>query len=95
MFILPDDKTAQISVSAVDIKGFSAPIENIVYSSSDDTMATVDQNGLVVPNSIGDVSINAIADAEIGPGITQIGGILDITIMPSQAVALSLSAVLV
>lgn len=92
MFLLPDDKTATVQVIAADAKGFSAPVEDLTFSSSDETIVTVDAAGLITPVGIGMATVNVTADAQIGEGVTTIAGMLEVQVVAGQAVSLNVTA---
>jgi hypothetical protein len=94
MFLLPDDRTATIIVDPVDAKGFSAPVEDLVFSSSDEAVVTIDTVGLITPTGIGTANINVTADSLIGEGVVTIAGILEVQVVAGQAVSLAVTAVL-
>lgn len=94
MFILPDDKTATVLVSAVDAKGFPAPIESVTYSSSDEKVVTVDVDGVVTPTGVGSATVNVTADAQIGEGVDTLVGLLELQVVAGKAVSLGVVAVL-
>jgi len=91
-------QTAQISVASPDINGVMRPVEDLVYSSMDVTIATVDQLGVVTAVAIGKTMIHAVADAQVGPGVVTITGTLDIEVLAPAiplATRLDLTAALV
>lgn len=93
MFILRDDQQANIKVLAVDAKGFDAFLQTVTYSSSNEAVATV-TNGLITAVAPGTAIINVLADADMGEGVTQLAGMLDVTVVAGQAVSLAVTAVL-
>ena len=95
MFLLPDDKTATVSVDPVDGKGFAAPVENLTYSSSDETVVTVDQAGIITPVGLGSATVNVTADALIGEGEVILAGMLEVQVIAGQAVSLAITATLI
>jgi uncharacterized protein YjdB len=94
-FTLPDDRTAQINVTGADARGNAAPLENITYTSSDETKATVDAAGLITPVGLGAFQVTINAYAQIGDGITLLTGLLDAEVVAGQAVTLAVNASLV
>ena len=91
-FLIPDDKTAQVLVTPKDAKGFDAPVEDISYASSDESIVTVDQLGLITPVGLGVAQINVTADALIGEGTVVLAGLLEVEVVAGQAVGLSVGA---
>lgn len=94
MFLLRDDQTAHINIQAVDAKGFDAQLQTITYSSSDESVATV-SNAVITAVKPGTATINVVADADLGDGVTQIAGTLDIQVVAGQAIALAVTAELI
>lgn len=94
MFLMPDDRTAQVTVNPVDSKGFAAPVENLVFSSSDEAVVTVDAVGVITPVGLGIATVNVTADAQIGDGVTTIAGMLEVQVIAGQAVSLAVVATL-
>jgi len=95
MFTLPNDKNAQLTVTAVDADGNPAQVESITYTSSNPEVATVDETGLVTSVSIGTAQINVTADADLSEGVTELIGLLEVEVVSGQAVAFTVSASLV
>lgn len=95
MFTLPNDKNAQLTVTAVDADGNPASVENITYASSNPEVATVDETGLVTSVSLGTAQINVTADADLTEGVTELIGLLEIEVVSGQAVAFTVGATLV
>lgn len=94
-FLLPDDKQAQVAVSAVDAKGQPAQVENIRFASSDEVVAAIDSFGLITANTVGAAQISVTVDALIGEGEEDLVGLLDVEVIAGKAVALTVSAALV
>ena len=91
MFLLRDDQTASVTVKAVDAKGFDAALQTITYSSSNEAVATV-LGGVIAAVAPGTATINVVADADLGAGVVEIVGTLDIQVVAGQAVALAVTA---
>lgn len=94
MFILRDDQKANINIKAVDAKGFDTTLQTITYSSSDEAVATV-SNAVITAVAPGTAIINVVADADLGEGVVQIVGTMDVTVIAGQAVALAVTAELI
>ena len=94
MFLLRDDQTAHINIQAVDAKGFDAQLQTVTYSSSDESVATV-TNAVITAVKPGTATINVLADADLGDGVVQIAGTLDIQVVAGQAVTLAVTAELI
>lgn len=94
MFSLPDDKTANATVSYVDAKGNPAMVDGApVWSSSDDTVLTVvassdGMSAVVTPvGPLGTVQLKVEADADLGAGVVSVVSLVDVEIIAGQAVA--------
>ena len=94
MFLLRDDQTAHINIQAVDAKGFDAQLQTVTYSSSDESVATV-TDAVITAVKPGTATINVLADADLGDGVVQIAGTLDIQVVAGQAVTLAVTAELI
>ena len=102
MLVLPNDHKVIATVEPVDAKGNPATIDGIPsWSSSSATIATVnalpaDGSGKfsaeVLPGSeLGTCQINVTADADLGSGIQQISGVLDLEVVGGQAVGFTIT----
>ncbi len=93
MLQLTNTQQCQLSIAGVDKKGNPAGLEGIIYSSSDPSVAAVTQDAadpskaLVVAVAAGTAQINVRADADLGDGVTELTGVLDVTVVPGQAVS--------
>lgn len=95
MFLLPDDRTAQIKLAPVNLKGVAEPVENVEYVSSDVAIATVDASGIITPVAHGNVTISVTADAQIGDGVSTLVDVIEIQVASSQAVKLDATVALI
>lgn len=89
-----DNKVFIESIQGVDRKGNAAALENVLIVSSDPTVATVEEvEGVtwVVPQSAGLCQIQVSADAKIGEGEKVINGIVDLEVLPGEAVTISVN----
>jgi uncharacterized protein YjdB len=97
MLQLTNTQQAGLSISAVDRRGAPAQVDAIVFSSSDETVATVTPNPLDPSKAVvkallpGTAQINVTADADLGDGVTPLTGTLDLTVVAGQAVALAIA----
>jgi hypothetical protein len=96
---LTDVQEVDLSIQPVDKKGNAAPVEGApAWSSSmpDVVSLTVAEDGLsakaVAVGPLGVAQILVEADADLGEGIKPISGTLDIEVVPSEAVGLSVVA---
>jgi len=94
-FLLPDDRSAVVEVSATDAKGFAAQLEGLAFTSSNEEIATVSADGVITPVAPGIVQINVTADALIGEGEAPLIGLLEIEVVAGTAVNLVVNAQLV
>lgn len=101
-FQLPDDRSATLAINPQDAAGFAAKVENVVWASSDPTVAdvVVADDGLsaqlapATPPKLGTAQISVTADALIGDGVQNITGLLDVEVVSGQAVSLTVGATL-
>ena len=97
MLKLTNTQQAALSISAVDRKGRPAPVDSIVFTSSDDTVARViadvsdPSKALLQAVDAGTAQINVTADADLGDGVSELHGTLDVTVVAGQAVALAIN----
>lgn len=96
---LTDIQKVALSISPVDAKGNPAAVDGIpTWLVSDETLLslTVSPDGMSAelfalgPLGTGQVTVNA--DADLGSGVTTITGILDVTVVSSQATSLAITA---
>jgi hypothetical protein len=88
-----------VSVSAVDAKGNPAPVENVQFSSSDEAILTVTVDPTdptkataVAVGTTGTAQVKVQADADIGEGIKNLTGLLDVEVVAAEAVSLGIAA---
>jgi hypothetical protein len=94
MLVLPNDHKVLVSIEPVDSKGNPAKVDGIpAWTSSADNTAYITgvaSDGLsatVMPgDTLGTCQINVQADADLGSGVTQINGVLDVQVVAGQAV---------
>jgi hypothetical protein len=92
MLQLTNTQQCPIAVQGVDKKGNPAELDSVVFTSSDPSVATVDQDpadqtkALVKAVAAGTAQINVTADADLGDGVTEITGALDLAVVAGQAV---------
>lgn len=100
MITITDNQQFEVTISPVDAKGNPAPIEGApVWSVSDPALLTVtalEPDGLtalvVAVGPLGAAQVLVSADADLGEGVTTIGGLLDVDIVAGQAVSLEIVA---
>jgi uncharacterized protein YjdB len=94
MLKLTNTQQAALSISAVDRRNKPALVDSVVWTSSDDTVATVTADtadpmkATVKAIDAGTAQINVSADADLGDGERPITGALDVTVVAGEAVAL-------
>ena len=89
----------ELHLQPVDIKGNPAPVDGPpTWDVSDPTLVnlipSVDGMSAVISarGTTGHVQITALADARLGPDVREIMGVLEIDLVPAEAVALGISA---
>ena len=96
--ILTDSQQATLTIQPVDKAGNAAAVEDVAWTTSDDTVLTVtpSEDGLTavvaITGKLGVAQVNVTADAQIGEGAVEITGVLDVEVKAGQAVALSIAA---
>lgn len=97
MLKLTSTQQASLSISAVDARGKPAQVDDVTWSSSDESVATVTvdptdpRKATVKSVDAGTAQINVSADADLGDGVSTLTGLLDLTVLAGQAVALVIS----
>lgn len=81
-------------VAASDAKGNPAPIESLKFSSSDEAILSVTDNGdgtasVTAVGPLGMAQVRVDADARIGDGEVPLSALLDFEVIASEAVALN------
>lgn len=98
MLVLPNDHKCTASITPVDAHGNPAQIDGLAtWGSSNDQIATltgISPDSLsadIVPGTqLGTCQINVQADADLGSGITNISGVLDLSVVAGQAVGFTI-----
>ena len=99
MLALPNDQKVTASIQPVDSKGNPATIDGMAsWSSSSTAIATVQNisadslSAEILPGTtLGTCQINVQADADLGSGITNITGVLDVQVVAGQAVGFTIT----
>jgi hypothetical protein len=94
-YTLPDGNKVKVKISYVDNQGNPAKVDgDVAWSSSDDTIATVQADGADTSNAvvsasgtIGQVQIAARADADLGEGVRELITTMDVEVVAGEAVA--------
>ena len=97
--VLTDVQKVDLSVTPVDARGNPGVLDGVpVWSTSDDTLVDVtpSDDGLsatiVAKGPLGTCQISVTADADLGEGVKEIAGVLDIEIKGSATVSLNIGA---
>lgn len=97
-FILSDIQKVALSITPVDGAGNPAPVEGVVWASSNEAVLTVvaAEDGLsavvTAVGPLGQAQVSVKADAQIGEGVVELTGVLDVDVVASQAVSLAVTA---
>lgn len=98
MFQMTDTQQAALSIKPVDKKGAPAQVQNARFSSSDESVVTIEQDASD-PNKAtmkaglpGVAQVNVSADADMGDGDTEITGTLDVTVVAGAAASITVNA---
>jgi hypothetical protein len=99
MVTLTDIQKVSLSIQPIDAKGNPAVVDGIpVWQVSDTALLSlvVAEDGLsaelLAVGPLGTGQVTVAADALIGEGVVPITGILDVTVIASQAASLAISA---
>jgi len=91
--VLTDVQKVALSVSFTNRAGNPAQVDGIPqWSSSDPSILTVtaSEDGLsaeaVTVGPLGTAQVSVVADADLGEGVTELTGVLDVEVKPSAAV---------
>lgn len=90
-FMLQSGQQVELTASYQDRHGNPAEVESQTWSSSDETVLTVTDNGdgtatAAAAGSLGTAQIQLSADARFGDEVNTITGILDVEVVASEAV---------
>ena len=98
MLILTDAQKVTLTISPVSAAGNPAPVQNPSWSVSDAEVLSVvvAEDGLSAVVStvgkLGDAQVSVTADADMGEGVKELTGVLDISVKASDAVSLNITA---
>lgn len=92
--ILPIGRTATVELNATDVAGNKTEVENTLFSTTDDTIFMVDDEGKLTPTGIGEAQLKVVTDALIGDGVVELSGDMDVKVVAGMAVTVAVSAVL-
>ncbi|MEI7591530.1 MAG: hypothetical protein WCJ49_09535 [Deltaproteobacteria bacterium] len=97
-FLLTDVQKVALAITPVDGAGNPAPVEGVIWSSTNpDVLAVVAaEDGLsavaTAVGPLGTAQVSVVADAQIGEGVVELTGVLDVQVVASQAVSLGVVA---
>ena len=98
MFTLKDDENVPVSIKPVDAKGNAARVDGKPeWSSNDTAIATVtaSDDGLSAVvgggTKLGTARITVKVDADLGPGVREIIGVLDVEVVGGEAVSVTVT----
>lgn len=99
MLVLTDVQKVSLSISPVSAAGNPASIDGVpTWSTSDDTVLTLEvaEDGLsavaFTTGKLGTAQVSVVADADLGEGVKELTGVLDVEVKASEAVSLELNA---
>lgn len=99
MLVLTDVQKVSLSISPVSAAGNPASIDGVpTWSTSDDTVLTLEvaEDGLsavaLTTGKLGTAQVSVVADADLGEGVKELTGVLDVEVKASEAVSLELNA---
>jgi hypothetical protein len=95
MLQLTDSQQCALTIQPVDKKGQPAQVDvaSAMWTSSNPDVAAVNSNGLratVVAGMPGMAQINVTVDADLGEGVRELSGTLDVTVVAGDAVSLGI-----
>lgn len=95
--ILNADQKVKLTITPVDSYGNLSVVENVVWASSNEEVVTIEQLSdtevyAVAMGPVGDSQVSVVADARIGEGVSELVGLLDFSVLPAEAVSLSVVA---
>lgn len=87
-----------VSVTAVDARGNPATLDGVpTWASSDEAILTITANPdgsarVAAVGQPGNAQVTVSADADLGEGVRTLSGLLDVSIVAGEAVALTIAA---
>jgi len=97
--VLTDVQQVTLNVSPVSARGNPALLDGTpVWTTSDDLLVSVMPSGdglsalVVATGKVGSCQVSVTADADLGEGVKQLTGVIDIVVQPSMAVSLGINS---
>lgn len=97
--ILTDEQQVTLAVAFTTAAGNAAKVDGLpVWKSSDETVATVTASAdglsalVVAQGALGTAQIAATADADLGTGVREVVGVIDIEVHAAEAVSALVTA---
>lgn len=95
--LLTADQKVKLTITPVDSYGNLTVVENVTWEVSDPSVVSIEEITstevyVVAVGPAADAQVVVKADAKVGDGETVLTGILDFTILPAEAVSLSVVA---
>lgn len=94
--VLKDNEKVSVSISPVDAAGNPGKIDGVpVWSSSNETVLTVTpaDDGLsavlTTVGPLGNAQVEVNADADLGEGVKNVSGLIDVEVVAGETVALN------
>ncbi len=89
-FVLKATQNVELSVTITDKKGNPAGVENGVWETTDEAVVTVDDNGgdsatVSAVGTPGTATVTYTADGDLGEGVMEIVGTIDIEVVAGNA----------
>lgn len=97
MFLLKATQQVELSVTVTDKRGNPAQVQNGQWESSDESVVTVVDSGTnsAVVKAVGPVgasTVTYVADVDLGDGVTEATGMLDIEVVAGDASVFNITA---
>lgn len=99
MLILTDTQKVDLKVTPLNKLGNPAPVDGPPkWATSDESVLTVapSEDGLsctvTTTGKVGQAQVSVTVDADLGEGVRELAGALEIQVKPSEAVSLSIEA---
>lgn len=96
MFILRATQQVDLTVEVLDRRGNPAQVQNGTWSSDDDGIASVTDNGnntatVRATGPVGQATVTYQADVDLGEGVSNMTATLDVEVVPSDAAVFNIT----